>query len=89
MVTSLGKGLPQAVNLPELNLPGREEAHFKKDQPMPEPGNISPSVSPLFVMNGQFHDAEIQLMCTEEQVKIPKRIEIAEIRALSRDQLVV
>lgn len=56
---------------------------------MLESADIRCSISPGLVINRYFDDFEILLYCAENQVKISKRVELAEIRAVSGNKVII
>ena len=52
-------------------------------------GDIRGSVRAFTVADGQVYDLEIELCGAKEQVKIPKRIEIAKVFTVGGDQVVI
>src|SRR5438552_2996365 len=66
-----------------------EGRHTQQQPAVPPALNVGFAISAGLVTNRQIEDAQVEFCRAKQQVEIAERIEIAEIRAMARDGLVV
>src|SRR3989304_8111966 len=75
--------------LKRLQFPKREGDHAQEQPAVAKARNIRVPVAACSIMDGYFDDLEILLRGAEDQMQVAERIEVAEVRAVTRDRLIV
>src|SRR6266702_7661571 len=76
-------------NLDRLDLEERESHHLQQHPTMTEPGDLRLAIGARGVPDREIHRFQVELRCTEDQIEIAERTEIAEIGLARLEALVV
>src|SRR5439155_9361110 len=79
----------RAASREEFQAAGSEADHAQQEPAMLPARDVGLAVGTGAITDGQVEDAQVEPSRTEEQIKIAEWIEVAEVSAVIRDQLVM
>src|SRR5262245_41150667 len=89
LVTGWASQRYSSVTSDEPDLTRGKHRHAQQQPAVGPPTNVGRAIRPLAIAYRQFDNPQSELGGTEQQIEISKRIEVAKIRATSRDLLVM